>query len=66
MLVAARMRKELSTDEVFLTEMNEAIALLKKDHKLRAKVLDDNIAALSVKFEEQSQAELERNVERVR
>lgn len=66
MLVAARMRKELSTDEVFLTEMNQAIALLKNDHKLRAKVLDENIAALSDNFEKQSQAELERNVERVR
>lgn len=46
MLAAARMRKELSTDEVFLTEMNQAIALLKSDHKLRAKVLNDNIAQL--------------------
>lgn len=50
-LAVARMRKELSTDEVFLTEMNQAIALLKSDQKLRAKVLNDNIAQLSDKFD---------------
>jgi hypothetical protein len=50
-LAVARMRKELSTDEVFLTEMNQAIALLKSDQKLRAKVLNDNIAQLSDQFD---------------
>lgn len=56
----------LSHDQVFLTEMNQALEFLKSDPKLKDRIVNESLLSLQDKFKQENKVEVEENLEKVR